>query len=126
MSGVAFIEPLNLHTRWYVPFTIFMWLSLCLHLLHLRYDFICAIEDPTRGRPTGRALRRLCKSLDCARRTEVVAASSDDRVCKGMAANETSKWKAIVRISVRCIFCLFLRVGGQLIQLPAGEVYRRG
>jgi hypothetical protein len=100
-------------------------MSLRLSLLHLRNDFICAIEDPTGGRSADRALRRLCKSLDCARRTEVVAASSDDRVCEGMASDEASEWNVVVgRIGVRRVFCLLLGVSGQLIQLPSCEVYR--
>ena len=74
--------------------------SLRLHLLHLRYDFICAIEDPPRRRSARRALRRLCKSLDRARRTEVVTASSDDRVCEGVVPDEASEWNVVVGITI--------------------------
>jgi hypothetical protein len=67
MFGVTSVEPLNLRARRYVLFTFTGRLFLRLRLLHLCYDFIRAIEDPTRRRSTGRALRRLRKSLDCAR-----------------------------------------------------------
>jgi hypothetical protein len=86
--GVSLVESLNLDARGWVRVAVIVtFASLRLQLLHLRHNFIGAIEDPTGGRSAGRAFRRLCKSLDCARRAEVVTASSDDRVCKGMAAN---------------------------------------
>jgi len=97
--GVTFVvKPLNPRIRRYVLLAITgrLLLLLRLHLLHLRYDFICAIEDPTGGRSAGRALRRLCKSLDCARRAEVVTTSSDDRVCEGVASDETGEWNVVV------------------------------
>ena len=84
-----FVDPFNLDVplRLRVPVILSFAASFRLQLLHLRYNFIGAIEDPTSGRSAGRAFRRLCKSLDCARRAEVMTASSHDRVCKGMASN---------------------------------------
>jgi hypothetical protein len=94
MFGVSLVEPFNLlDVSRRVPIAVTVTVTvtstsiLRVQLLHLRHNFICTIEDPTSGRSAGRAFRRLCKSLDCARRAEVMTASSDDRVCKGMAAN---------------------------------------
>lgn len=88
--GVSLVEPFNLDVSGRVRVAVAVTVSsapLCLQLLHLRHNFIGTIEDPTGGRSAGRAFRRLCKAFDCARRAEVMTASSDDRVCKGMASN---------------------------------------
>jgi hypothetical protein len=86
--GVSLVETFNLDVSRRVRVAVAVTSApLCLQLLHLRHNFVSTIEDPTGGRSADRAFRRLCKAFDCTRRAEVVTASSDDRVCKGMASN---------------------------------------
>jgi hypothetical protein len=58
--GFTLVETINLDVpRWVRVAAIVTFASLRLQLLHLRHNFIGAIEDPTGGRPAGRAFRRL-------------------------------------------------------------------